>query len=109
MRHAIVLALYVGAYPAAWCAATAWVTRRHVPLIVAGPALWVAMDPLRAHAGFLALPWGTLAQTQHYNLAILQIASLAGEQGVTFLVVLGNAALASLVLQRGSRAPWSLG
>ncbi len=103
MRHAIVLALYVGAYPAAWCAATAWVTRRHVPLIVAGPALWVAIDYLRAHAGFLALPWGTLAQTQHYNLAILQIASLAGEQGVTFLVVLGNAALVSLVLQRGQQ------
>lgn len=100
MRHAIVLALYVGAYPAAWCAATAWVTRRHAPLILAAPALWVAIDYLRAHAGFLALPWGTLAQSQHHNLAILQIASLGGEQAVTFLVVLGNAALVSLILRR---------
>lgn len=103
MRHAIVLALYVGAYPAAWCAATAWVTRRHVSLILAAPALWVAIDYLRAHAGFLALPWGTLAQTQHHNLAILQIASLGGEQAVTFLVVLGNAALVSLILQRAQQ------
>ena len=99
MRHAIVLALYVGAYPAAWCAATGWVTRRHVPLIVAGPALWVAIDGLRAHAGFLALPWGR-RETQHHNLTILQIAGLAGEQAVTFLVVLGNAALVSLILRR---------
>jgi apolipoprotein N-acyltransferase len=103
MRHAIVLALYVGAYPAAWCAATAWVTRRHVSLLLAAPALWVAIDYLRAHAGFLALPWGTLAQTQHHNLAILQIASLGGEQAVTFLVVLGNAALVSLIIQRAQQ------
>lgn len=103
MRHAIVLALYVGAYPAMWCAATAWVTRRHISLLLAGPSLWVAIDYLRAHAGFLALPWGTLAQSQHHNLAILQIASLAGEQAVTFLVVLGNAALVSLMLQHTRR------
>ncbi len=99
MRHAIVLALYVGAYPAGWCAATAWVTRRHVSLILAAPALWVAIDYLRANAGFLALPWGTFAQTQHHNLAILQIASLAGEHAVTFLVVLGNAAIVSVILR----------
>jgi apolipoprotein N-acyltransferase len=103
MRHAIVLALYVGGYPAAWCTATAWVTRRHVSLILAAPALWVAIDYLRAHAGFLALPWGTLAQTQHHNLAILQIASLAGEQAVTFLVVLGNAAIVSVILRRAQQ------
>lgn len=100
MRHAIILAIYVGAYPAAWCAATAWLTRRQVPLLLTAPALWVAVDYLRVHAGFLALPWGTLAQTQHLNLAILQIASLAGEQGVTFLVALGNAALATVILRR---------
>lgn len=103
MRHAIVLALYVGAYPAAWCAATAWVTHRHISFTLAAPALWVTIDYLRAHAGFLALPWGTLAQTQHHNLPILQIASLAGEQAVTFLVVLGNAALVSLILQRAQQ------
>ncbi len=103
MRHAIVLELYVGAYPAVWCAATAWVIRRHASFIFAAPALWVVIDYLRAHAGFLALPWGTLAQTQHQNLAILQIASLAGEQAVTFLVVLGNAALVSLMLQHTGR------
>lgn len=100
MRHAIILAVYVGAYPAAWCAATAWLTRRQVPFLLTAPALWVAVDYLRAHAGFLALPWGTLAQAQHLNLPILQIASLAGEQGVTFLVALGNAALAMVILRR---------
>lgn len=100
LRHAVVLALYVGLYPAAWCASVAWLERRHASLIVTAPVLWVILDYLRAHAGFLALPWGTLAQTQHHNHAILQVASLGGEHGVTFLVALGNAALASVILRR---------
>jgi len=61
MRHAVILAVYVGAYPAGWCATLAWLTHRHASLIVTAPVLWVAVDYLRAHAGFLALPWGTLA------------------------------------------------
>ncbi|MEP7153853.1 MAG: hypothetical protein ABI856_19280, partial [Nitrospira sp.] len=104
MRHAIVLALYVGAYPAAWAAATASLTRRRVPLVVAAPVLWLVFDYLRAHAGFLALPWGTLAQTQHHNLAILQVASLVGEHGVTFLVAMGNAAVAGLFLRQARQS-----
>lgn len=109
MRHAILLALYVGSYPATWCATTAWLTPRHAPLLLTAPVLWVAIDYLRAHAGFLALPWGTLAQTQHHNLAILQIASLAGEQAVTFLVVLGNAALVSLILRGTQQGALAVG
>ncbi|MDF0644429.1 MAG: apolipoprotein N-acyltransferase [Nitrospira sp.] len=104
MRHAVVLAVYVGAYPAAWCAAMAWTARLGVPLLLAGPLLWVLSDTLRAHAGFLALPWGTLAQSQHHNLAILQIASLGGEQAVTLLVAAGNVGLACLILRRERQA-----
>ena len=104
LRHALLLAIYVGIYPTAWCAATTWLTRRHLPLIVTAPVLWVSIDYLRAHAGFLALPWGTLAQSQHDNLAILQVASVGGEYAVTCLVALGNAALASLMLRREQQA-----
>jgi len=104
LRHAVVLALYVGLYPAVWALGIAWLVCRGVSFLLAGPILWVAVDYLRAHAGFLALPWGTLAQSQHHNLAILQVASLGGEYAVTFLVALGNAVLASLVLQRERQA-----
>jgi len=104
LRHALVLALYVGAYPALWCTALAWTTRRSIPVLLAAPMLWVIVDYLRAHAGFLALPWGTLAQTQHENLAVLQLASLGGEAAVTLLVALGNVALACWVLRRERQA-----
>lgn len=103
LRHAAVLALYVGTYPAIWAGATAWATRRNIPLLVCAPVLWLLIDYLRGHAGFLALPWGTLAQTQHHNLPLLQTASLIGEHGVTFLVASGNAMLASLWLKQGQR------
>ena len=100
LRHAVLLALYVGAYPAIWASATSWALRRDIPLLLCAPVLWLLIDYLRGHAGFLALPWGTLAQTQHRNLALLQTASMIGEHGVTFLVALGNAALAALCLRR---------
>src|SRR6185369_10457870 len=72
--------------------------RWRVPLLLSTPALWTLVEYLRANAGFLALPWGTLAHAQHQNLAILQFASIAGEHGVTFLVALGNSVIAQLVL-----------
>ena len=103
LRHAVLLALYVGAYPAIWAFATAWALRRNFPLLLSAPVLWLVFDYLRGHAGFLALPWGTLAQTQHRNLPLLQIASVIGEHGVTFLVALGNAALAAFCLKQERR------
>jgi apolipoprotein N-acyltransferase len=108
LRHAFVLAAYVAVYPALFCATLAVFNRWRAPLIFSAPTLWVAVEYLRANAGFLALPWGTLAQAQHKNLAILQFASIAGEPGVTFLVALGNAAIAEIilnVLSRSSAAP----
>ncbi len=107
-RHAFVLAAYVAIYPMLFCVVLAVFNRWRAPLIFSAPALWVAVEYLRANAGFLALPWGTLAHAQHKNLAILQFASIAGEPGVTFLVALGNAAIAEIilnVLSRSSAAP----
>ena len=94
----------MGLYPAAWCGGLALLARWRLPAIVLAPALWVTLDYLRAHAGFLALPWATLAHSQHRNLPLLQVATVAGEYGVTFLVVLGNAALAGLVARRAWRS-----
>lgn len=100
LHHALILGLYLGLYTAAWCAGLVLLAGRGVPLIVTGPALWVALDYLRAHAGFMALPWATLAHSQHRNLAILQLATLTGEYGITFLVVMGSVAIAGVLTRR---------
>jgi apolipoprotein N-acyltransferase len=103
VTHFLILGSFFALYPAVWCAGVALLGRVRSPLIITAPSLWIALDYLRAHAGFMAFPWGTLAQTQHQNLAILQVATFAGEYGVTFLVVLGNAALAGIILHRAWR------
>ena len=97
--QAMALALYLSLYLVCWCMGVVWLQRRRMPLLIGAPALWVALDFLRAHADFLALPWATLAQSQHTDLALLQLAALGGEAAVSFAVVMGNVAIASLVGQ----------
>ncbi|MBI2901994.1 MAG: apolipoprotein N-acyltransferase [Candidatus Methylomirabilis oxyfera] len=109
MQHATFLALYVGLYTGAWCGGLPLLKRARLPLLITGPALWVVLDYLKAHAGFLALPWATLAHSQHKDLAILQVASLTGEYGVTFLVVMGSVAVTEVVMRRAWRSALVVG
>jgi len=107
--HAALAALYLGSYCAVWCSGVSLGTRAGLPLALIAPVLWVALDFLRAHAGFLALPWASLAHSQHGNLAVLQISSMTGEAGVTFLLVLVNAAIAAFILKPGHIQPVAVG
>ncbi|SLM49205.1 putative Apolipoprotein N-acyltransferase [Nitrospira japonica] len=102
--HFLLGASYLALYPTIWCVGIAWMMRAGVTLTLPATALWVVLDYVRSHAGFLAFPWGTLAQTQHQNLAILQVATVAGEYGVTCIVALGSAAIAGIIVQRAWRS-----
>jgi apolipoprotein N-acyltransferase len=62
------------------------------------PPLWVAVEYLRSNAGFGALPMGFLGHTQHQNLPLIQVASSTGAYGISFLIVLANAAIADLIV-----------
>jgi apolipoprotein N-acyltransferase len=64
----------------------------------AAPFIWVSLEYVRSNLSFLALPWGLLAHSQHQYLSVIQIASLAGTYSISFLILMVNAALASLVL-----------
>jgi apolipoprotein N-acyltransferase len=95
--HLALLDGYLGLYPALWALlAVRWLRGTpwaHISLACA----WVVLEYVRGHAGFLALPWITLAQSQVDNLSLLQTASWLGESAVTFLVVLGNLAVWNLM------------
>jgi len=54
---------------------------------------------LRAHAGFLSLPWPLLAHSQYLYPPLIQSASFAGAYGVSFLIVAVNAAQSEVVLR----------
>jgi apolipoprotein N-acyltransferase len=103
VQHFLLMGMYLALYPAVWCAGVAFISRAGISLAFPAAAFWVILDYIRAHAGFLAFPWGTLAHTQHQNTAVLQIAAVTGEYGVTFLVVLASAAIAGLLVHRAWR------
>ncbi|MGO8693884.1 MAG: apolipoprotein N-acyltransferase [Rectinemataceae bacterium] len=74
-------------------------TMRRLPRLdfIIVPAAWTAFDYLRSR-GFLGYSWGMLGTTQYGALPLIQIASVTGVWGVTFLVTLANSALAGFVL-----------
>ncbi len=92
------LAAYLGLYLAVYTAAIAWL-RRTLPssAFVAAPFLWVALELIRTYL-FSGLPWALLGYSQYQWLPVAQIADVTGVYGVSFLVVLVNAAIAELVL-----------
>ena len=101
--HIALLDGYFALFPAIWCLlAIRWLNGALWTQISLACA-WVVLEYLRGHAGFLALPWITLAQSQVDNLPLLQTASLFGESAVTGLVVLGNLAIWNILHRERSR------
>ena len=100
--HAIFLCLYFSLYPALWCMISANILKKcpHFlwPIFVA--SLWVVLDYLKAHAGFLALPWNTLDLSQRRDIILLQLAAITGGYGITFVIVLVNAAITQMIRHR---------
>lgn len=72
--------------------------------VLAYPVLWVAIDTLMA-AFLLDGNWGSLAYSQTDNLAVLQVAALAGVPGLLFLLCLLPSALALLLAGGRAYAP----
>jgi apolipoprotein N-acyltransferase len=70
--------------------------------ILAVAASWTVFELARS-SGFLGYPWVLSAHSQYLNPAVMQLAELTGVWGVSFVVVLVNAALAELALAAPSR------
>ncbi|MBX7244271.1 MAG: hypothetical protein K1X53_02160 [Candidatus Sumerlaeaceae bacterium] len=73
------------------------------PFVVA--FLWTGMEHIRNFSD-LAFPWNNLAHTQAVPrfLTLIQIADLGGTGLISFLVALGNAVLAQIVIELRARA-----
>lgn len=64
--------------------------RLRLPLMIAAPVSWVALEYVRAYA-VTGFPWYYLAHSQHSVLPVIQISDLTGSLGVSFLIALVNA------------------
>jgi apolipoprotein N-acyltransferase len=62
------------------------------PIAASAPFIWVALEHLRTFA-LSGFPWALAGYSQYRWLRVIQISNLSGVYGVSFLIVLVNAAL----------------
>jgi apolipoprotein N-acyltransferase len=60
------------------------------------PSLWVILEYIRSHL-FTGFPWALLGYSQYLNLPIIQIADITGVWGVSFLVMMVNVLIYSVM------------
>jgi apolipoprotein N-acyltransferase len=96
----LLLCAYLALYPAVFGAAAVHIRKNHPSLFfIAAPALWTALELARTYV-FSGFPWSLLGYTQYRALPVVQIADITGVYGISFLIVLVNAALAEFITDK---------
>jgi apolipoprotein N-acyltransferase len=81
--------------------------KNRLPSLIAAP-IWVTFEYLRSNLSFLAFPWALFGHTQYLNLPLIQMASFTGVYGVSFVIVMANAAIAGVIVHFVSPSPPTL-
>ena len=94
----LLLTVYLGLYLAIYAGGLAWIRLAFPTLgMLPAPFLWVTLELIRTY--FLSgLPWVLFGYSQYEWLPIIQLVDHFGVYGVSFLLVLVNAALAELIV-----------
>jgi len=92
---------------AAWGVLARWTGRLSpAPRAVAAAALWVVVEWFRGQGRF-GFGWGWLGYSQSPALSVLPVARALGTLGLSFVIVLVNAAIAEVVVGRvGGESAW---
>jgi len=98
------VASYVAAATAIFAASMAGFRKVGFDSAWTAALVWAALDHLRSFA-FSGFPWATLGYAQHENPALLALAPYTGVYGLSFVSVLGGAALAEFVRGWPRRRP----
>jgi len=99
LHHAL-LAIYLGSYLGYFGALYSFVSTRIGPNagLLYAPFIWTSIEYFRSNASILELPWGLLAHSQYSQHNLIQISSLFGPWGVSFLLVFVNSAIAGILM-----------
>lgn len=96
----LLLCAYLALYPALFGATVVHLKRHHPSLLfIAAPTLWTALELARAYV-FSGFPWSLLGYSQYLALHVIQISDITGVYGISFLLVLVNAALAEFLADK---------
>jgi apolipoprotein N-acyltransferase len=101
---AVALAAYIASFTAAFAWGIAALRVAGLASALVAAILWTALDHLRS-AALSGFPWATLGYAQHANPALMALAAFTGVYGLSFVTVLGGAALAGIAGAGRGRAP----
>jgi apolipoprotein N-acyltransferase len=100
LLHQSMLGIYVGIFFGLFGLAFSFIARKSglTTALFVAPFLWVPLEYIRSNLFFMALPWGLLAHSQYLYPTVIQIASITGVYGISFLILMVNSALATMIL-----------
>jgi apolipoprotein N-acyltransferase len=96
----ILLCLYLACYFGLF--ACGYVHMRHcgpAAKVLVLASFWVAVEYLRDHL-LTGFGWGSLGHSQYRLIPLIQIASITGVRGISFLVAAGNLTVVAWILRR---------
>ena len=98
----LLLACYLSIYIALFAGCIVYF-REKIPILLTAPVLWICCEYGKSFllSGF---PWENLGYSQYLNTYFLQFADIAGVFGLSFLIVLINAAIFEIIDKRSKRA-----
>jgi len=92
----LLLVLYLACYPAVFMVGYRLLLKKGIPAWSAAAPLWVALEYLRNYF-FTGFPWAALGYAQHQNPLMMALAPFTGVWGLSFVTVLINSNLYSLI------------
>ena len=96
----LLLVGYTAVYFAAFAVLMRFVPwRSGVLFTIAAACIWTALEWVRSWM-ITGFPWGSIGYSQWNNLPGIQIASVVGVHGISFVIVLFNAGIATLLYNR---------
>ncbi len=93
----VLLAAYLSLYFGFFALTLTHLCRKPLHLFLLAPILWVGLEYIRSFM-LTGFPWGIVGYSQFNRLHIIQISDIFGVYGISFLVVLFNAAVYLLLL-----------
>jgi apolipoprotein N-acyltransferase len=90
------LVAYLALFPAFFCAGLGWLRQHNVPWLFVAPFLWVSLELGKARL-LTGFPWENLGYSQYRWLSVIQLADIAGVFGISFVLVLSNVLLFTLI------------
>jgi len=99
--HHILVVSYFSLYFGLFGLIGSWMSVRlsHAIMLFSMPFIWVSLEYLKSNLGFLAFPWPLISHSQYRVPEIIQIASITGAYGVSFLILCTNAAITGIVMR----------